>query len=206
MIRKLIQTSVVALGILGTNALAGDGASFAAGGSFLLAKPAFGQTGMGGGIHFDLHHPIKGINGLEWGYRSFLANVTMNEYVNTDVSSGLQNTTEDLDREFFYAGLAIGPRFKTEGPLYFLGTAGFLITANYASDKTYPAADNVKDREVASGIGDLSLGGEGSVGLGFRLANKMTVELSAVAMGASSENAPGIMMTIGPKLTLGMSL
>lgn len=205
MIRKMIQTSVVALGILGTNALAGDGASFAAGGSFLLAKPAFGQTGMGGGIHFDLHHPIKGINGLEWGYRSFLANVTMDEYVNTQAGDAGVDSKKDLDREFFYAGLAIGPRFKTEGPLYFLGTAGFLITANYASDKTY-GEDNMNDREQASGIGDLSLGGEGSVGLGFRLANKMTVELSAVAMGASSENAPGIMMTIGPKLTLGMSL
>lgn len=205
MIRKLIQTSAVALGILGTSALAGDGASFAAGGSFLLAKPAFGQSGMGGGIHFDLHHPIKGINGLEWGYRSFLANVSMDEYVNTQAGDAGVDSKKDLDREFFYAGLAIGPRFKTEGPLYFMGTAGFLITANYASDKTY-GEDNLNDREQASGIGDLSLGGEGSVGVGFSLANKMTIELSAVAMGASSENAPGIMMTIGPKLTLGMSL
>lgn len=205
MIRKMIQTSVIALGILGTNALAGDGASFAAGGSFLLAKPAFGQSGMGGGIHFDLHHPIKGISGLEWGYRSFLANVSMDEYVNTQAGDAGADSKKDLDREFFYAGLAIGPRFKTEGPLYFMGTAGFLITANYASDKTY-GEDNLNDREQSSGIGDLSLGGEGSVGLGFRLANKMTIELSAVAMGASSENAPGIMMTIGPKLTLGMSL
>lgn len=206
MIRKTMKISALALGLLGTSAIAGEGASFSAGGSFLMAKPAFGEFGMGAGIHFDLHHPIKGIEGMEWGFRSFLANVTLNKYVNTQVSDGLENTTKDLNREFYYAGVAVGPRFKTEGPLYFLGTAGLLITANYAADKTYPAADNVNDREVSSGIGDLSLGGEGSIGVGYRLANKMTFEFSMIAMGASSENAPGAMMTIGPKLTVGMSL
>lgn len=206
MIQKALKTGVLALSLLTAATFAGEGASFSAGGSFLMAKPAFGETGMGAGIHFDLHHPIKGIEGMEWGFRSFLANVIMNDFVNTQVSNTLENTTKDLDREFYYAGLAIGPRFKTAGPLYFLGTAGLLITANYSADKTYPAADNVNDREVSSGIGDLSLGGEGSVGLGYRLANKMTFEFSLIAMGASSENAPGVMMTVGPKLTVGMSL
>lgn len=205
MIRKTIQSSVVALGLLGASAMAGDGASFAAGASFLMAKPAFGETGMGAGLHFDLHHPIKGIAGMEWGMRSFLANVSMDEYVNTQAGDDGADSKKDLNREFYYAGVAVGPRFKTEGSLYFMGTAGLLITANYASDKTY-AEDNLNDREVSSGIGDLSLGGEGSVGLGYRLANKMTIEFSMVAMGASSEDAPGAMMTVGPKLTLGMSL
>lgn len=202
MIRKTIQAGAIALGLLGVSAVAGEGASFAAGGSFLMAKPAMSETGMGAGVNFDIHFPVKSIRGLELGMRSFLAQVTLNDYVNTEAGN---YTKEDLDRDFYYAGVAFGPRFKSEGKMYFLGTAGLLVTANYATNITY-ADNNVPDRKVVSETADVSVGGEGSVGGGYRLGSGMTFELSLVAMGASSEDAPGVMFSFGPKFTFGMSL
>ena len=105
MIRKTIQTGAIALGLLGVSAMAGEGASFSAGGTFLMARPAMSETGMGAGVNFDVHFPVKSVRGLELGMRSFLAQVTWDDYVNLDTNG----IAEDLDRDFYYAGVAFGP-------------------------------------------------------------------------------------------------
>ena len=198
---KTIKAALIALS-LGSVAWANDGASFLAGGTFLVSKPAYGITATGGAVNFDLHFPIKSIAGLQLGMRNFIATAKWSDYANTMVNDNMK----DLDREFYWAGTSIGPKFVTPGSTYFVGTAGLLIAANYAVEKTFGTANHI-DSKVLNERADLSLGGEGSVGVGYRQASSgFTMEFTLVGQGASSEQAPGIMMSIGPKITFGMSL
>ncbi len=197
---QTIKAGLLALA-LGTSAWAADGASFLAGGNFQYGMPAFGVTAMGGGMNFDLHFPIKSVTGLQVGMRSFMSLAQTSDFVNIQADGN----QEDLDRSFYSAGVAIGPKFKTGGNVYFMGTVGLLVAGNYAVDKTF-AANNIGDREILSEQADLSLGGEGSVGFGYRNDSGFNLEFSVVGQGASSEGAPGIMMSIGPKLVFGVAL
>jgi|GEM_PF-4840063 len=199
MFRK--KTTAIGLALLlGASAWANEGASFLVGPSFLYSVPGLGISGIGPGINFDLHFPLK-TEGLEYGMRSFLATSTWSKYANIHQDEN----KDDIDRKYYFAGVALGPKFRTQGNLYFQGTVGLLIVGNYAVQTNYYSVDK-NDNEVLSEQADLSVGGEGSVGMGYTLPNKITFELSILAQGGSSENAPGPMFSIGPKFTMGMSL
>lgn len=194
------KTCVVAFALCAA-AWAGDGPSFLAGGSFLVSQPALNVVATGGGLNFDFHVPVRAFPGMEFGLRNFLQVSRFATYANTTVNGN----TKDEDRQLYWAGTAIGPKITTKGTVYFVGTAGVLIAANYAVITTYGTSSHM-DNAVVSEKSAVSYGGEGSVGFGWRHRSGFNLEFVITAEGASSENAPGVMMAIGPKLTVGLGL
>jgi hypothetical protein len=175
--------------------------SFLTGPGLLVTMASHSNLGQGGSLHFDATIPSETYKGLHWGFRSFFSASSFNDYVNTQ----LDDNTDDLDRDFYAGGIVLGPVFKTEGSSYLTGSAGLLMAANYAVDITYGASDRV-DRRVLSETSDLSFGAEGVIGYGLRFKSGFIMEMSLFIQGASSENAPGVLFSAGPKWTFGVNL
>jgi hypothetical protein len=178
-----------------------SGLSFHAGPSWLFTRASHSTNGSGAGMHFDMAIPSKAYEGFYYGVRSFFAISNLGDYVNTQVD----DNPNDLDREFFWAGVVLGPTFKTKGKTYFTGHTGLLIAANYATEIRY-GPSNRSDNKVYSEVADLSMGAEGALGIGFRFIGGRGIEFTMVVMAAGSENSPGIMLSGGPKMVFGLEL
>lgn len=206
MLTRMVKTAAAAA-LLAAASYAADGASFMAGGSFVYARPSYSAPAMGGGLNFEYHQPSDSNKAVSWGARVHFLSATSTEYVNVNASNA---STEDIDRDYYYAGVSYGPRFSTENfgkaPMYFLGTVGLMANWMYTVETEY-AANSISDRAVMSHDLSLGLGVEGSFGLGYKLGGKTRVELAVVGQGSGSRSDnQGIMMSISPKLTFGFAL
>lgn len=177
------------------------GASFYAGGSFIVGRPSHSITSTGGGIHFDIAIPSQNYKGVYWGFRSLFTYMELGDYVNVITDDELK----DYDREFYQAGIAIGPKIKSDGPIYLFGTVGILIVGDYAVNRYFNEENHV-DNITYDDDSALSLGAEGSIGAGYIMTNQIGVELGVFCTGASSTKTPGINANLGYKLTFGINI